>query len=257
MPKKHRVMTAAERKRYARIRARIAASRGILADDDSDSDDNDDKDTTVTKPDQEPDGDEDGPDTDNDGDGTDTDDDEKKEKESEHKKAMARRRRACLRAMERRRSARITAMRKKALDTTDDETLSDDLTKSDEKPSGVSGKPQPESNSGEDKAKHQDDNANQQDAVEAAQDAILAAYNLYDAQVVHNVVAPTAHKASVAAEYVKKYSSAQMKFAAEQLNKVGTAKKVAGNVRVTRKSGSINDAISGMGDDISSSCLFY
>jgi hypothetical protein len=73
-------------------------------------------------------------------------------------------------------------------------------------------------------------------SVDEAEEKILNAYALIDAQIAKNIVPATAKKATLASQYCKRYTSREMKFAAQQLNKVGSAGKSAGNVRVSRRS---------------------
>lgn len=95
------------------------------------------------------------------------------------------------------------------------EHVSDDLTDPDEGDGGIAQTPP--------------------DSADEAESKVLAAYNLIEKQIAHKVIASNIHRASVAHEYCKNHTLGEMKFAAEQLEKVGSVKKTAGNVRVTRR----------------------
>jgi len=96
-------------------------------------------------------------------------------------------------------------------------------------------------------------------SVDEAEDKVVTAYDLIEAQIAHQVIQPNVRKASLASNYVKQYSTGEMKLAAENLRKVGTAGKSAGGVRVSRRSGLPSTKTAGNASDmggIDSQCLF-
>lgn len=148
------------------------------------------------------------------------------EEELEAKRCAARRR---ARMMARRRAA----MRRRAQEVSDDlkdidgdssnieelhkeDSASDDLVITDEEDGGVEQIPPA--------------------SVNEAEDKVLNAYALIEAQIAQNIIPANVRKSSLASQYCKKYTAREMKVAAEQLGKVGSAGKKAGNVRVSRRS---------------------
>lgn len=147
--------------------------------------------------------------------------------EIEGRKAAARRARALRRARR--------AMKRRAQDVSDDLTgpaddgkitvpqgkdVSDDLATPDEGDGGVQQTP-----------------AELPDSIDEAEDKVLAAYNLIEAQIARKVVPANVKKAQLASKYAKAYSTAQMRFAAENLSQVGGAGKSASKgVRVSKRS---------------------
>lgn len=147
--------------------------------------------------------------------------------EMEARKAAARRARALRRARR--------AMRRKAeADVSDDLTgpaddgavtipqgkdVSDDLATPDEGDGGIQQTP-----------------AELPDSIDEAEDKVLAAYNLIEAQIARKVIPANVKKAALASKYAKAYTAAQMKFAAENLSKVGSVEKSASkSVRVSKR----------------------
>lgn len=136
-----------------------------------------------------------------------------------------------------RRAARRRAMRRKANE------VSDDLKDVDGDSSNIEEIKKPEEVSDDLTEGKADDQTYQEPPASAdeAADKVIAAYALIDAQVAQKVIPAAARKAALAGEYCKKYTINEMKFAAEQLSKVGAAGKQASeekkNVRVSRRSG--------------------
>lgn len=95
------------------------------------------------------------------------------------------------------------------------------------------------------------------DSVDEAESKVLAAYDLIEKQVAQKVIASNVHRASLAHEYCKTHTLGEMKFAAEQLEKVGSAKKTAGNVRVTRRGSGLQNKKTASETGMDSSILFY
>lgn len=174
---------------------------------------------------------------------------EEKKDDKEVEARRAARRRAALR-----RARRRAAMRRKAQEVSDDlkdvdgdssnieelhknaDEPSDDLTITDEEKGEVQIIPPA--------------------SVDEAESKVLSAYALIDAQIAQKVISANVRKASLASSYCKKYTSGEMKFAAEQLNKVGSAGKKAGNVRVTRRSSMPKTAAVAKKTGFDDQCLF-
>ena len=65
------------------------------------------------------------------------------------------------------------------------------------------------------------------DSIDEAEDKVLAAYNLIEAQIARKVIPANVKKAALASKYAKAYTTAQMRFAAENLTQVGSVEKSA------------------------------
>ena len=172
---------------------------------------------------------------------------EKKEDDVEAKRCAARR--AALR-----RARRRAAMRRKAQEVSDDlkdvdgdssnieqlhdsaKEVSEDLVITDEEKGEVQIEPPA--------------------SVDEAESKVLSAYALIDAQIAQKVIPASCRKAALASSYCKKYTAGEMKFAAEQLGKVGSAGKKAGNVRVTRRSSMPKTAAVAKKSGFEDQCLF-
>ena len=169
--------------------------------------------------------------------------------EPEEKDEKEARRRAALR-----RARRRAAMRRRAQEVSDDlkdvdgdssnieelhknaDEPSDDLTVTDEEKGEVQIQPPA--------------------SVDEAESKVLSAYALIDAQIAQKVIPASSRKAALASSYCKKYTSGEMKFATEQLGKVGSAGKKAGNVRVTRRSSMPKTAAVAKKSGFEDQCLF-
>ena len=175
------------------------------------------------------------------------------EEPSEEEKKEAMRRRALARA---RRAASGRAYRRKRA-----QEISDDLTG----PEGDSSHIEQLDNGG----KHVSDDLTDPDegdggieqvppaSVDEAEDKVLAAYNLIDKQVANKIIASNVHRASLARKYCRQHTLREMKFAAAQLDKIGSAKKTAGNVRVTRRGSGIQNKRTASRNGMDASILFY
>lgn len=92
-------------------------------------------------------------------------------------------------------------------------------------------------------------------SADEAEEKVLAAYALIEAQVKHSIIPADCRKQALAAKYCKQHTAKEMRFAAAQLSKVGSATKKAGNVRVQKRTAGISGKPA-VKSSINDQCMF-